>query len=143
MNKKQWYIERWNALGDLTDILKAADSKYTNPKTYFDMLILGEPNEKLAELRLEMLEKVKNIDKDKEQEILLQKLRNERFELLAKSDCTQLSDFPISPEERVEWRKYRKYLRDLPSTYNNNYTVMTYIEWSKWRKDNKYRLNLE
>jgi len=46
-------------------------------------------------------------------------LRSQRNMLLEQSDCTQLPDYPISEEKRIEWRGYRKRLRDFPSTISN------------------------
>lgn len=46
-------------------------------------------------------------------------LRSQRNMLLEQSDCTQLPDFPITEEKRIEWRGYRKKLRDFPSTISN------------------------
>ena len=143
MNKKEWYAERWAALGDLTEVLKSAAPGYTDPNKYFIELILEEKNETVAEFRLELFEKVRSIDLEKQKEIELQKLRNRREVLLKDSDKTQLSDFPISTEERLKWRKYRQYLRDITEANNNNYNIMSFIEYCKWREDNKYRLNLE
>lgn len=42
-------------------------------------------------------------------------IRNQRNDLLAKSDWTQLSDAPLTEEKRVQWAAYRQALRDISS----------------------------
>jgi hypothetical protein len=44
-------------------------------------------------------------------------LRAERNSLLLASGWTQENDSPLSEEEKLEWRKYRQALRDLPQVY--------------------------
>lgn len=43
-------------------------------------------------------------------------LRRTRNRLLAQSDWTQISDSPLSDEQKQAWVDYRQALRDLPST---------------------------
>lgn len=43
-------------------------------------------------------------------------LRESRTKELAASDWTQVSDVPLSEEQRESWRTYRQALRDLPAT---------------------------
>ena len=43
-------------------------------------------------------------------------LRERRNALLSQSDWTQMSDSPLSAEDRAIWVAYRKSLRDLPTT---------------------------
>ncbi len=41
-------------------------------------------------------------------------LREQRDKLLYETDKYMLPDYPITEEEREEYRKYRQYLRDIP-----------------------------
>jgi hypothetical protein len=42
-------------------------------------------------------------------------VRNQRDQLLAQSDWTQMADSPLSAEQKEAWATYRQALRDLPS----------------------------
>lgn len=44
-------------------------------------------------------------------------IRQYRNELLTRCDWTQLSDAPLTEEQKTLWSTYRKDLRDLPSNY--------------------------
>ncbi len=48
------------------------------------------------------------------QEEIIASLRDLRDLMLAKSDWTQLSDSPLSVEDKTLWASYRQALRDLP-----------------------------
>ena len=41
--------------------------------------------------------------------------RSERNKLLAETDWTQVSDSPLSSDQKTEWANYRTALRDLPT----------------------------
>ncbi|HIS34997.1 MAG TPA: hypothetical protein IAA79_08740 [Candidatus Avirikenella pullistercoris] len=43
-------------------------------------------------------------------------LREQRDKLLYRTDKYMLPDYPITEEEREEYRQYRQYLRDIPQT---------------------------
>lgn len=45
-------------------------------------------------------------------------VRSRRNSLLASSDWTQLSDAPLSDDERMAWATYRQELRDITTTYS-------------------------
>ena len=45
----------------------------------------------------------------------LQRYRDRRDLMLARSDWTQLADAPLSASKKAEWAAYRQLLRDLPS----------------------------
>lgn len=47
----------------------------------------------------------------------LEAMRAERDRLLDDSDRTQVSDRPMSDEDRAAWATYRQQLRDLPETF--------------------------
>ena len=42
-------------------------------------------------------------------------VRNQRDQLLAQSDWTQMADSPLSAEQKAAWAAYRQQLRDLPT----------------------------
>jgi hypothetical protein len=44
-------------------------------------------------------------------------VRANRNALLGNSDWTQLSDAPLTPEQKESWTDYRRQLRDLPQPY--------------------------
>lgn len=43
-------------------------------------------------------------------------VRNQRDQLLAQSDWTQMADCPLTAVQKEAWAIYRQALRDLPST---------------------------
>ena len=73
--------------------LPAADSPYDTPE---NRAIVAEVIENYATLAMETL-------------------RQRRNALLQECDWTQLSDCPLTPEQRVAWAAYRQALRDLPA----------------------------
>ena len=57
-------------------------------------------------------------DEEKENIFLqnnLNSFRQERNDLLQKSDWTQVLDSPLSDSKKTEWQTYRQALRDMPS----------------------------
>ena len=46
--------------------------------------------------------------------ILIQKIRSRRNQLLRDSDWTQMPDSPLPEEEKTAWQTYRQALRDVP-----------------------------
>jgi hypothetical protein len=46
-------------------------------------------------------------------------IRGRRDTLLSLSDWTQLSDSPLSEEEKTEWATYRQILRDVTTSFTN------------------------
>ena len=52
---------------------------------------------------------------ENENSIQWQNIRNERNKLLLESDWTQLSDGPLTAEQKTEWSVYRQELRDVTS----------------------------
>lgn len=42
-------------------------------------------------------------------------VRNQRDQLLAQSDWTQMADSPLTAEQKAVWAAYRQQLRDLPT----------------------------
>ena len=44
----------------------------------------------------------------------LSEVRNQRDQLLAQSDWTQMPDSPLSVEVKAAWAQYRQELRNLP-----------------------------
>ena len=51
-----------------------------------------------------------------ETEMLNERNRETRNELLAASDWTQANDSPLTDEAKTSWATYRQALRDLPSS---------------------------
>ena len=51
-----------------------------------------------------------------ETEILNERNRETRNELLAASDWTQANDSPLTTAQKTKWKTYRQALRDLPSS---------------------------
>ena len=71
----------------------------------------------------------------KEQEMLTteEKARKKRLERnfrLSESDKVMLVDYPVNSEEKEFYKKYRQYLRDLPTNENfPNLEVLSFEEW--------------
>lgn len=56
--------------------------------------------------------------------------RAERDSLLASTDKYMLPDFPITEEERAQYKAYRQYLRDLPESWSfPNVEIMTFEQY--------------
>lgn len=51
-------------------------------------------------------------------------VRTHRNMLLAQCDWTQISDAPLSPEQKSAWRGYRQALRDITETYETPEAVV-------------------
>lgn len=68
-----------------------------------------------------------------EEEIAAQK-REQRDALLAETDKYMLADFPISEEEREQYRAYRAYLRTLPQ--QDNFISAPVLKFEEWRNEN-------
>lgn len=74
------------------------------------------------------------ISEQKSPEEHFNSLRIKRDAKLTETDFSQLADSPFSSEEKLQYRNYRTYLRNLPLQYNNesvaNFEVKTFEEWS-------------
>lgn len=59
-----------------------------------------------------------------------EELRAERDSLLEQTDKYMISDFPITDEERTQYKVYRQYLRDLPASWDfPNVEIMTFEKY--------------
>lgn len=147
MNRRDWFIQRWKNLGDVTDLLKAAAPNYQDPKVYLEKLILEEENEKLADQRLKILENLKQYSIEERLQVFLQEIRYKRNELLLKSDFSQLPDAPLTSEQKKQYREYRQYLRDLPKHIETSkrldVKVRDFKDWKEHREKTKYSPHLE
>jgi hypothetical protein len=93
-------------------------------------------------LARKMLEKRRELglnDKIRRKQRQFKELRENRNEALKNTDWTMLADAPIEMKERLEYRKYRQYLRDLPASYKSetiqNYKILTFSEWKECQID--------
>lgn len=67
----------------------------------------------------------------KPEELLAQEKRKERDALLESTDKYLISDYPISDEQREEYKEYRQYLRDVPLLINfPNFKILTFEEYT-------------
>jgi hypothetical protein len=55
----------------------------------------------------------------KKREYWLPRLREDRNKRLSESDWTQISDAPLTEDQKTAWRTYRQSLRDLPASTND------------------------
>lgn len=63
-------------------------------------------------------------------DILAMQKRAERDQSLLDTDKYMISDFPISAEEKEQYKNYRQYLRDLPESADFPHVdVLTFEEW--------------
>lgn len=63
-------------------------------------------------------------------DILAMQKRAERDQSLLDTDKYMISDFPISAEEKEQYKNYRQYLRDLPELADFPHVdVLTFEEW--------------
>lgn len=96
---------------ELSDLI-ASDDKIVSDNHDADM--------QYNQMILESAEEKKSISDNKWNAV--RKVRNN---LLSECDWTQVSDAPLSNENKENWKQYRKDLRDIPDTYS---TVES-IEW--------------
>ena len=65
-------------------------------------------------------------------EELAQEKRAERDNLLAQTDKYMLPDFPITDEEREQYKAYRQYLRDVPEQPEfPSVELLSFEDWNK------------
>lgn len=64
------------------------------------------------------------------EEELKDKVRMERNYLLSETDYTQLSDAPITEEDKAKYREYRQYLRDY--TEQENWWLQNPDDYETW-----------
>lgn len=129
------FKDRFEAIQNIEELLKAAAPQYQDPKEYYRQLIENEPNQKLAERRLRILEDLSTEDEQEKLELQMSRIRRERDEMLKNSDWSQLADAPLSAVEKKKYRKYREFLRDLPvsiKTHRVKPIVYNYTQWEKW-----------
>ena len=55
--------------------------------------------------------------------VLLERMRQERNILLQKSDWTQIADSPLTDAKKAEWATYRQALRDFSTTWTPSETI--------------------
>lgn len=58
------------------------------------------------------------VDKPVDNSVDMVQVRQKRNRMLSQTDWTQVSDAPLSTEEKSKWATYRQQLRDLPSFYS-------------------------
>lgn len=106
---------RFNKLFDK----RLAMPEISNPDAYFRDMILKEVDKNLAESRMAAIEAIDSSEKTKAQNELNNKpmkdLREARDKILSKTDFSQLADAPFTSEEKIQYRNYRAFLRDLPN----------------------------
>ena len=75
---------------------------------------------------------VKGYAPSKPMDVLAQEKRAERDNLLAQTDKYMLSDFPITDEEREQYKAYRQYLRDVPAQPDfPSVELLSFEDWNK------------
>ena len=134
MEYTEWEL-RFQALGDIEELLKVAAPQYRSPVEYFTKLIKDEPNKVIAEKRLRVLEDLRNTNEEDRIRLELSRIVRERNQLLKDTDWTQLADVPLDTKQKKYYRKYRSYLRDLPKNVTSGKLetkCMEYSEWEKW-----------
>ena len=61
---------------------------------------------------------------DQDQESSWEYLKRIRNDKIAACDWTQLSDSPLSIQQKLDWASYRQQLRDIPQTYEKAQDVV-------------------
>lgn len=132
MDNTEWE-QRFKALGDIEELLKVAAPQYRSPKEYYEKLIKNEPNVKIAEKRLRLLEDLRVKNKEDKLRLELDRVVRERNSILKDTDWTQLADAPLDSNQKKLYRKYRQYLRDLPEGIQKSTLDMECMLFDKWR----------
>lgn len=138
-----------NSNGEITTILyPATDSLYENNKYYGDLLSIhiSSAEDSTEYIKTKYydfeLESFKDripkpseyhdwMNKDWEfnRDKAVEKTRLERNRKLTASDWTQVSDSPLTAEQKAAWQTYRQALRDLPSTIPQDIMSIAEILW--------------
>ena len=105
----------------LADCYPSWESKGYNDALFFTEMILNEKDFTKVTERLDRLLKadakiVAKIEADKFQ-VEYRMFTSKRNKYLADTDWTQLADVELDKKSRDNYRKYRKYLRNLPDLY--------------------------
>lgn len=66
-------------------------------------------------------------------EILAEKIREKRNQILLNTDKFMIQDYPISEKEREKIKLYRQYLRDIPS--NKDFPSIKVLNFDEWNKE--------
>lgn len=120
-------------MGDIEELLSVAAPQYRSPEIYFQELIANEKDKNIAEKRLRVLEDLLARTEEEKAEKALERLRRERDQLLRDTDWTQLPDSPVNASEKKLYRKYREFLRNLPSnTKVVGNKALGYEQWLRW-----------
>ena len=131
-NAEKWAKANGASLVELVDRRKKAESKKTRIiETVDDEGNPIEKEEEYTELELHRFFEIKKNAEPTTDELSAQK-RAERDNLLAQTDKYMLPDFPITDEEREQYKAYRQYLRDLPEQAEfPNVDVLSFGDWAK------------
>lgn len=145
MDTVEWFKYRWDQLGDISELLKAAAPRYTDPNDYLKELILGEEDKDLADKRLTILENLVIQDRESKMALLTEKGKRIAKQYLQDTDYTQLSDYPCSQNKRKKFRAYRMYLREVLNEHPalNLQEVYSLEEWEKWTDMNRNNPGLQ
>lgn len=107
----------YNSEGTIVSYGQCADQDLglQAPPDFYALEAVFQPNKKVVDGAL--------VDHTPTNEVLtdtaMMQLRIQRATLLNGTDWTQVSDSPLTAEQRSEWQMYRQRLRDLPSDYSH------------------------
>ena len=79
-----------------------------------------------------MSDKVPPLTEEQIKETIRNSIRQDRNDLLAQSDWTQLPDNSLTAEQKNEWVQYRQQLRDLPSQVQIKTSYISTINAMTW-----------
>ncbi len=134
-NKKLTNSVRWSRITNKRECLRLNGINVSNPEAWFRDLDMTDEEVGL------LLKKLENSDYDINRRIQLEEeqreinnLRIVRNDFLYKTDWTQsVADSDLTPNEKKNYRLYRKYLKNLPKLIENkqvlDFNVMTFDEW--------------
>lgn len=100
---------------------------YTN-KEYADLAVYCNANGLIIEDKGDYLESVAYIPSVEEKQQIVRAVRNQYLEA---TDKYMIVDFPISDEEREQYKSYRQYLRDY--TNQENWWESEPLTYQKWK----------
>ena len=133
------YIERWEALFDVRASVAKCFPEASNTEIFFKQDILEAKNEELAEQKMKKIEKadaqIKLEMEQRQIELENAKIRDQRVQKLRDTDWTQLADSPLDTKQKMEYREYRQYIRDIPELFKRSQIlelkVMSFDEWKQ------------
>lgn len=143
--RKQFVTNIYNLIQNKKEVAESLQLENANLYSFFlDKLVFSSNMSELATLLDKLLKLDKHHTQQKQNKILQKEydlFLDKRCKFLAATDWTQLPDVDLTRTDKETYRKYRKYLRNLPNLYEkkivDKLVVLSYKDFI-----NSYLFNL-